>query len=152
MSSPSPVIASVPPPAPSGDDLGPVLAVVGAHRTGQPLNGELVSLGATALGVALTASRYRLYALDGGPVARAGLVRVSSGGVPVEVELYELSTSALGSLLTMISPPLGLGTVELDGGRTVHGFLCESYAATGALDISAHGSWPGYLLSRLSPT
>ncbi|MEO3813095.1 allophanate hydrolase [Sphaerisporangium sp. B11E5] len=136
----------------AGDTPSTVLAVVGAHRSGQPLNGELVALGATPLGTALTAPLYRLYALDGGPVPRAGLVRAASGGVPVEVELYELPAPAVGTLLTMIAPPLGLGTVELDGGSAVHGFLCEAYATTGALDISAHGSWPGYLLSRLSPT
>ncbi|MFC6085064.1 allophanate hydrolase [Sphaerisporangium aureirubrum] len=147
----SPALASVPSPAPPGDGPVPVLAVVGAHRSGQPLHGELVGLGATPLGTALTAPRYHLYALDGA-VPRAGLVRAAAGGVRVEVELYEIGAAALGTLLTMIAPPLGLGTLELDGGRYVHGFLCESYAAAGALDISAHGSWPGYLLSRLSPT
>ncbi|GAA1259414.1 allophanate hydrolase [Sphaerisporangium rubeum] len=127
---------------------GPVLAVVGAHRSGQPLNGDLVSLGATPLGTAFTAPHYRLYALDGGPVARAGLVRVASGGVPIEVELYEIGTPGLGTLLTTIAAPLGLGTLELDDGRTVHSFLCEAHATTTSLDISTHGSWPAYLLSR----
>ncbi|SNS60466.1 allophanate hydrolase [Streptosporangium subroseum] len=140
------------PAAPAGHvpDTQPVLAVVGAHRSGQPLHGELTALGATGLGTALTAPLYRLYALNGGEVARPGLVRVATGGVPVEVELYGLSPSALGALLTRIAPPLSLGTVQLDGGRTAHGFLCEAYAADEATDISRHGSWPDYLLSRAS--
>ncbi|MDH2429081.1 allophanate hydrolase [Sphaerisporangium sp. TRM90804] len=124
-----------------------VLAVVGAHRTGQPLHGQLTSLGAVPLGTAPTAPLYRLYALDGGEVPRAGLVRSATGGFSVEVELFGMDRAALGALLAAVGPPLGVGTVLLADGRSVHGFLCESYAAASALDISAHGSWPGYLLS-----
>jgi len=124
-----------------------VLAVAGAHRSGQPLHGRLTSLGATGLGTALTAPLYRLYALEG-DMPRPGLVRSASGGVAVEVELYELPPSALGVLLTQTAPPLGLGTIELADGRAVHGFLCEPYATEKAPDISHHGNWPDYLLSR----
>ncbi|MCW2878177.1 MAG: gatA [Sphaerisporangium sp.] len=132
---------------PGGPPDSPVLAVVGAHRSGQPLHGQLTSLGATALGAALTAPLYRLYALNGGEPPRPGLVRSAGGGVSVEVELYALSPSGLGTLLTQIAPPLSLGWVSLADGREVHGFLCESYATEEAPDISTYGSWPGYLLS-----
>lgn len=124
-----------------------VLAVVGAHRSGQPLHGRLTSLGATGLGTALTAPLYRLYALNGGDLPLPGLVRSTSGGVQVEVELYDLSPSALGVLLTQTAPPLGLGTIRLADGRAVHGFLCEPYATEDAPDISHHGNWPDYLRS-----
>ncbi|GAA4187598.1 allophanate hydrolase [Streptosporangium oxazolinicum] len=125
----------------------PILAVVGAHRSGQPLHGQLTSLGATGLGTALTAPLYHLYALNDGDIPRPGLVRSTSGGVPVEVELYDLSPSALGILLTRTTSPLGLGTIELADGRAVHGFLCEPYATEQAPDISHHRNWPDYLLS-----
>ncbi|MEU8381274.1 allophanate hydrolase [Streptosporangium sp. NPDC048865] len=128
-----------------------VLAVVGAHRSGQPLHGRLTSLGAICLGTALTAPLYRLYALHGGDLPLPGLVRPASGGVRVEVELYDLSPSALGVLLTQTAPPLGLGTIRLADGRAVHGFLCEPYATEDAPDISHHGSWPDYLLSLPRP-
>ncbi|MFC7385356.1 allophanate hydrolase [Sphaerisporangium rhizosphaerae] len=124
-----------------------VLAVVGAHRLGQPLHGRLAALGAAGLGTAMTAPLYRLYALDGGEPARPGLVRRPGAGVAVEVELYELGTQALGTLLADTAPPLTLGTVDLADGRRVLGFLCEAYAAESAKDISAHGSWPAYLLT-----
>ncbi|MER5644519.1 allophanate hydrolase [Streptosporangium sp. NPDC002524] len=130
-----------------GPEARAVLAVVGAHRSGQPLHGRLVSLGATGLGTALTAPLYRLYALTGGELPLPGLVRSASGGVQVEVELYDLSPSALGVLLTQTAPPLGLGTIQLADGRAVHGFLCEPYATERAPDISHHGNWPDYLLS-----
>ncbi|MCW2919285.1 MAG: gatA [Actinomycetia bacterium] len=126
----------------------PLLAVVGAHRSGQPLNGKLLSLGAVARGTAQTAPHYRLYALNGGEPPRPGLVRSTTAGVPIEVELYELSPEALGILLTQNTPPLSLGAVLLDDDREVHGFLCESYATEEATDISGHGSWLGYLRSQ----
>jgi allophanate hydrolase len=128
-------------------DAQSVLAVVGAHRSGQPLHGQLTVLGAIGLGTAQTAPLYRLYALNGGEPPRPGLVRSATGGVTIEVELYGLTTPALGTLLTQITSPLSLGWVRLADGREVHGFLCESYATEEASDISGHGSWPGYLLA-----
>ncbi|GAA3421418.1 hypothetical protein GCM10018952_67970 [Streptosporangium vulgare] len=69
----------------------------------------------------------------------------------MEVELYDLSPSALGVLLTQTAPPLGLGTIRLADGRAVHGFLCEPYATEDSPDISHHGNWPAYLLSLPRP-
>src|SRR6186713_719420 len=40
-----------------------LLAVVGAHLTGQPLNRELTELGAVLSGRTTTAARYRMFAL-----------------------------------------------------------------------------------------
>ncbi|MCT9930879.1 allophanate hydrolase [Planotetraspora sp. A-T 1434] len=117
-----------------------LLAVVGAHRTGQPLHPELAALGAVGRGLASTASAYRLYDLGDRP----GLIRDQDGGV-IEVELHRVTHEALGRLLVTIPPPLGLGTVELSDGRLVTGFLCEPHALPGAEDITSYGSWPAYL-------
>ncbi|WTZ22137.1 hypothetical protein OG344_17020 [Microbispora sp. NBC_01389] len=68
------------------------LAVVGAHRVGQPLHPHLVALGARFAAVARTAPCYRLYDLGDRP----GLVR-EEGGSSVEVELHEIEPAALGS-------------------------------------------------------
>jgi allophanate hydrolase len=51
----------------------------------------------------------------------------------------------LGTLLTHIQPPLGLGSLALADGRSVCGFLCEAYIAKTAQDITEFGSWPAYL-------
>jgi allophanate hydrolase len=119
------------------------LAVVGAHRTGQPLHPQLAALGARCQGLAGTAHAYRLYDLGDRP----GLMR-TLGGESIEVELHHLTPEALGRLLVQIPAPLGLGTVELLDGSLVYGFLCESYAAAEAKDITEFGSWPAYLDSR----
>ena len=118
-----------------------LLAVVGAHRTGQPRNHELAVCGAVPVGPMWTAKHYRLFALDRD---RPGLVRVESGGAPVEVEVHRISTAGLGRLLAGVPAPLGLGRVELADGSTVVGFLAESYALAGAPDITEYGSWPAY--------
>ncbi|MEU8196684.1 allophanate hydrolase [Microbispora amethystogenes] len=124
--------------APAGGTVP--LAVVGAHRVGQPLHPHLVALGARFAAVARTAPCYRLYDLGDRP----GLVR-EEGGSSVEVELHEIEPAALGELLVTIPAPLGLGTVELSDGRRVRGFLCEAYAVGSARDITGLGSWPAYL-------
>jgi allophanate hydrolase len=41
--------------------------------------------------------------------------------------------------------PLAIGTVELDDGATVKGFLCEGHAAGVAEDITHLGGWRAYL-------
>ncbi|WP_063813523.1 allophanate hydrolase [Herbidospora daliensis] len=121
----------------------PLLAVVGAHRTGHALHPELAALGAYPAGIAHTAAAYRLYDLGDRP----GLVR-TDGGASIEVELHHVETARLGELLAKIPPPLGLGSVELDDGTVVTGFLCEAHAVADALDITGYGSWPGYVNAR----
>jgi allophanate hydrolase len=40
---------------------------------------------------------------------------------------------------------LGIGTVFLEDGGQVQGFVCEAIAAEGATDITHHGGWRNYL-------
>jgi hypothetical protein len=119
------------------------LAVVAAHRTGQALHRELVALGARFARVAVTAPVYRLVALPGPGVPRGGLVNVGPGGHAIEVELHEVPTVGLGSLLASLPSPLALGRVQLADSEVL-GVVCTS-APADAVDVSAWGSWPAYL-------
>ncbi|HEY3486618.1 MAG TPA: allophanate hydrolase, partial [Gammaproteobacteria bacterium] len=65
------------------------LAMCGAHLSGQPLNHQLLELGATLVETTITAPRYRLYVLPGGPPYRPGLVRDITGNA-IEVEIWNL--------------------------------------------------------------
>ncbi|MCY7316431.1 MAG: allophanate hydrolase, partial [Rubrivivax sp.] len=121
------------------------LAVVGAHLSGLPLNGQLLERGATLREATLTAPIYCLYALPGSTPPKPGLLRVAAGGHAVAVEIWDLPLDQVGSLLALIPQPLGLGTLTLADGRQVHGFLCEAAALAGALDISAFGGWRNFL-------
>ena len=125
------------------------VAVVGAHLSGLPLNGELRALGGRLLEVAETAPDYRLYALTGTTPAKPGLLRVESGkGHPIAVEVWALSTGAFGGFAAAVPAPLSIGTVALANGRMVKGFLVEAAAVIGAQDISAYGGWRAYLATK----
>ncbi|MEV0037565.1 amidase family protein, partial [Streptomyces sp. NPDC050804] len=119
------------------------LAVVGAHLTGQPLNPQLLALGARLVRTTTTAPVYRLYALPTEP-PKPGLVHKGPAGAAIEAEIWELSAEALGSLTAALPRPMTLGRVELADATTVPGFLCEPAALTGAQDITEYGGWRPY--------
>jgi allophanate hydrolase len=128
------------------------LAVVGAHLAGLPLHGQLVERRCRLRERTRSAPRYRLHALPGTTPPKPGLARVEQGGAAIELEVYEMPLSELGSFLALIPPPLGLGSVELESGEWVKGFICEPWALRDAPDISAHGGWRAYLRSRTKET
>ncbi len=123
------------------------LAVVGAHLRGQPLNHQLTSRGATYVRTARTAAAYRLVVLEG-ELPKPGLFRDGARAASVEVEVWRLDPLGFGQFVADVPPPLGIGTVELQDGSSVHGFLCESEPAAGAPDISSFGGWRSWLASR----
>ncbi|WP_371581451.1 allophanate hydrolase [Streptomyces sp. NBC_01314] len=120
------------------------LAVVGAHLSGQPLNPQLLSLGARLERTTATAPVYRLHALRTTP-PKPGLVHVGEGGAPVEAEIWRLPTEGLGRLLTALPRPMTLGSIELADGTRAPGFLCEPDALRNAPDITEYGGWRSYL-------
>ncbi|MBI5255046.1 MAG: allophanate hydrolase [Burkholderiales bacterium] len=126
------------------------IAVVGAHLEGLPLHGQLLERGCRLVERTQTAPHYRLFALPGTTPPKPGLARAGAGevGGPIALEVYEMPQSAVGSFLALIPPPLGLGSVELDDGRWVKGFLCEGAALRGAEDITAWGGWRAWLAGR----
>lgn len=140
-------------PLPAAKPACLTIAVCGAHMTGLPLNAQLTSNGARFLRTARTSDAYRLYALPGGPPARPGLVRGAPGsGAPIALELWELPLDRVGHFLAGIPAPLGLGTVALEDGSSVTGFLCEAVAISGAEDVTATGDWRVHLGARTCPT
>lgn len=124
------------------------LVVCGAHLDGLALNGQLRQRGARLIEATHSSKDYKLYALAGGPPLRPGMLRVADGGVSIAVEVWELPSSELGSFLTGIPAPLGLGKVQLADGRWESGFICEPYGLEGATDISHLGGWRAYLQTR----
>ncbi|MFC9386934.1 allophanate hydrolase [Streptomyces venezuelae] len=126
------------------------VAVVGAHLSGQPLNGQLLARGGRLLRTTTTAPVYRLYALDTAP-PKPGLVRSCEGGTAIEAEVWLLPAEGLGSLLAALPRPMALGSVELADGSFVPGFLCEPEALNGAREITAYGGWRAALAGGPSP-
>jgi allophanate hydrolase len=129
------------------------VAVVGAHLSDQPLNHQLIALGARLAVTTSTAPAYRLYALDTVP-AKPGLVRTAGDaekGAAIEAEVWELPAAGLGALLAALPRPMALGSVELADGTACPGFLCEPSALADAEDITAYGGWRAYLAARSEP-
>ncbi|MCL6733917.1 allophanate hydrolase [Streptomyces neyagawaensis] len=122
------------------------LAVVGAHLSGQPLNPQLLSLGARLERTTTTAPVYRLHALRTSP-PKPGLVHVGEGGAAIETEIWRLPAEGLGRLLTALPHPMALGSVRLADGTSTPGFLCEPTALRDAEDITRYGGWRSFLTS-----
>jgi allophanate hydrolase len=121
------------------------VAVCGAHLSGLPLNWQLTQRGATLVRSVRSAPLYKFYALPGGPPFRPGMVRVTEGGGAIELEVWELPAREFGSFVAGIPAPLGIGTVLLEDGTSVQGFVCESHAVAQAEDITALGGWRAHL-------
>ena len=135
----------------SGPGLPPdwiEVAVCGAHMRGLPLNGQLTSRGVRFLAEDRTAPAYRLLALpatDGLP-PRPGLIRESGeAGASILLERWAVPASQFGSFVAAIPSPLGFGKVELESGRLVTGFLCESVVPEGSREITGLGGWRAFL-------
>ena len=128
------------------------IAVVGAHLSGMPLNAQLTERGAQLVQATTTSAHYRLYALPGTIPPKPGLRRTTGDGAAIALEVWAMPQAQIGSFLALIPPPLGLGSVELADGSWVTGFICEGYALTSALDVTAHGGWRAYIASLASPS
>jgi len=124
-------------------DMIPV-AVCGAHMSGLPLNGQLTERGARLARTCRTAPDYRLYALTEFKPPRPGMVRTGEGAA-IEVEVWDVPPAAFGSFVDGIPAPLGIGTVTLEDGQQVKGFLCETHATKGARDITSLGGWRRFI-------
>ncbi|MGF1600213.1 MAG: hypothetical protein ACFCVK_25475 [Acidimicrobiales bacterium] len=62
--------------------------------------------------------------------------------------MWRIPPAGLGRFLTMIPPPLALGTVTLADGSTETGFVAEPRALDGATDITHLGGWRNHVAAR----
>jgi allophanate hydrolase len=137
-----------PPEAPPDSTDWIKIAVVGAHLSGQPLNSQLTSEQGKLVRACRTSPIYKLYALLGGTIPKPGLARQADGqGYAIELEVWELPAAGFGRFVDQIPSPLGIGTVVLEDGEAVRGFLCEPFALEAAPEISQFGGWRAYLAS-----
>lgn len=139
-----------PSPSPAIDPAGPEgarsarLAVAGLHLSGQPLNRQLLELDARLHATVRTAPCYRMHLIERPGRKFPGLVRAAEGGA-IELEVWEMTRAALGAFMEKVLEPLCIGTIELENGGKVQGFLCEAWAAADARDITSTGGWRTYL-------
>ena len=123
-----------------------LMAVVGAHLTGQPLNWQLTERKGRLVHTCRTHPDYKLYALKGTVPAKPGLIRVPGfEGPGIEIEIWALPEESVGSFVDGVPPPLSIGTLRLEDGALVKGFLVESAATEEAVEITHFGGWRRYL-------
>ncbi len=135
-------------PLPVKKSPGILIAVVGAHLSGQPLNHQLTSRRAEFIRQTRTTPCYRLFALANTQPPKPGLKRVAEKlPLGIEVEIWSLDDAAFSSFVAEIPPPLGIGTLELEDGTSVKGFLCEPIGLDGAHDITEFGGWRAFRAS-----
>ena len=127
-----------------------LMAVVGAHLSGQPLNWQLTQRKGRLVRTCRTSAEYRFYALQGTVPAKPGLVRVPGfSGPGIEVEIWALPEETVGSFIDGVPPPLAIGTLHIGDGSSVMGFLVEPMAVEDATEITEHGGWRRYLQLRV---
>ena len=130
--------------APAAGEIA--IAVVGAHLSGMPLNGELKALGARLLEETATAPDYRLYALAASNPPKPGLLRVAQGqGSAIAVEIWALRAEGFGQFVAAIPPPMSIGTLRLADGRNGQGI-----SGRGGRDLGRGGYFELRRLAELS--
>lgn len=141
-----------------------LLAVCGLHLSGGPLNHQLVDAGGKLIRATKTIASYSMYALsDASTPLKPGLVLhpgSPAGTAAIDVEVWDVAEKEIGSILKAVPPPLGLGTIWLEDGEKVHGFVAEGWAADPKLaramgveseDITSSGGWKQFMMSRNRP-
>jgi allophanate hydrolase len=125
-----------------------LMAVVGAHLSGQPLNWQLTQRGGRLIKTTKTSPHYRFYALANTTPPKPGLVREPGfNGPGIEVEIWALPANTVGTFVEGVPQPLSIGTLELVDGSLVKGFLVEPVGIEGGLEITQLGGWRNYLAS-----
>lgn len=122
-----------------------LLAVCGAHMQGLPLNPQLLNLEAVFVKACKSAVGYRLFDVPQKVPPRPGMLKDASSPYALELEVWEMPLENFGAFIVQIASPLCIGTVFLEDGSSVYGFLCEADALKDAREISDFGGWRAYL-------
>ncbi len=126
------------------------IAVAGLHLSGQPLNHQLISLGSRLKGNCKTSAEYKMYLVKDARGEKPGLIRLTTGktGSSFELEIWEVPMQNVGKFLSMIPQPLGIGTLNLNDGTQVKGFICEPCVGEQSEDISKFSGWREYIIAK----
>ena len=117
------------------------LAVNGTLMRGLELNPNLLNVNATFEREAKTEPSYRLWTIDDKYPA---MIKVSSGGVAIVVEVWQVPLAGLGIILSQEPPGLAIGKVMLHDGEEVLGVIGEPLTVEGKKEITEYGGWRAY--------
>ncbi len=117
------------------------LAVNGTLMRGLELNGNLLAVGATFVRESITEPTYRLWSIDDSYPA---MLRVTTGGNAIALEIWEVPISSLSTILLQEPPGLCIGKIHLCDGEIVLGVLAEPYLCENRQEITKWGGWREY--------
>jgi hypothetical protein len=121
------------------------LAVNGTLMRGLALNPNLLNVGATFNCEIQTEPAYRLWSIQDQYPA---MVRVTTGGAAIAVEVWDVPLAGLGIILTQEPPGLAIGKVKLANGEIVLGVIGEPLTVEDQLEITEFGGWRSYCRSH----
>jgi hypothetical protein len=121
------------------------LAVNGTLMQGLELNDNLLNVGAKFIQETTTAPLYRLWSIaDRHPA----MLRVTSGGVAIALEIWAVPPDGICQVLQQEPPGLSIGKVCLVDGAIVLGVLGEPFLCENQLEITQWGGWRSYTNQR----
>jgi len=118
-----------------------LLAVNGTLMRGLELNPNLLAVGATFLCETRTEPVYRVWSIND---RHPAMLRVTSGGAAVDLEVWTVPAAGLATILLQEPPGLSIGKVRLADGSEVLGVLGEPILCENQTEITQYGGWRGY--------
>ncbi|TFH04574.1 MAG: glutamyl-tRNA amidotransferase [Spirochaetales bacterium] len=122
-----------------------LFAVNGTLMRGLALNANMIEAGASFVREATTAPVYQLFSIDDN---YPGMIRSTSAGGPVRLELWELDETGLVRILLQEPPGLTVGRILLEDGSQPLGVLAEPWIVSGRKEITVFGGWRRYAAQR----
>lgn len=120
------------------------LAVNGTLMRGLSLNRNMLEVQATFIKESKTSPYYRLWSVND---QYPGMIRDEENGQAIKVEVWELSSEALVTILHKEPPGLCIGKLELENGEVVFGILAEPFVVKNQKEITVFGGWRNYINS-----
>jgi hypothetical protein len=123
------------------------LAVNGTLMRGLELNENLRKVGANFVREATTDAAYRLWTIQD---RHPAMMRFPTGGREIALEIWDVPTAAIATILQQEPPGLCIGKIALADGESMLGVLGEAYLCEGGTEITQWGGWRAYMASKNS--
>jgi hypothetical protein len=121
-------------------------AVNGTLMRGLELNVNLQKVGAVFVREDCTAPIYRLWSIND---RHPAMLRVSTDGQAIALEIWSITADALGAILQSEPAGLCIGKIVLADAQEVLGVLGEPFLCEGQREITSYGGWRGYIANSL---